>query len=57
MFLCGHIYIDIYFAFKLDFINIDLRETVNIKFEKETLKEVKENIEISINLKKIVLKR
>ena len=56
----GNIYIDINFACKLEFISIDLRETVNFKFENEnsveTLKEVEENIEIAINLKKIVLK-
>ena len=39
---------------------MDLCETVNFKFENEnsveTLKKVEENIEIAINLKKIVLK-
>ena len=34
MFLYGNIHIDRYFACKLDFMNIDLRKTVNLKFVK-----------------------
>ena len=35
MFLYEKIEIDIYFICKLDFINIDFCETVNLKFENE----------------------
>ena len=59
MFPYGNIHIDTYFVCKLDFINIDLGETVKFKLENEnsveTWKEVKENIDIVNILKKIIL--